>query len=602
MSGFSRTSWYFYARENAPSSSPFAHLVWIRRPPVRRRHSSADGPGTSQGGQAPATQPPPPGGGRGFTPGTESGFATFQTRCTGCHGNPAVERAPSPTAIREMTPERIYDSLTTGSMQAQSSGLTDAQKKALAEFMAGRPIGSARQGDGKSMPNQCATNPAMTDPAQGRGWNGWGNGLANTRFQPAAAARPDGRAGAATEAQVGVRIPHRRLRQRAADRGLRPRVRRQRQRLLLLARREDRLRLLVVPEGIDRPQLADGRRRHRPGRARYAVFFGDGHANVFALDAQTGRQLWKTKVDPHVVARITAGVTYYDGRLFVPVSSSEEFSSGNPDYSVLHRARQRRGARRQHRQGDLEGLGRAGRAEAVEDDAERRRAYKPAGGAVWNAPTIDPVRGAVYVGTGDATTAPPAVTTDAIMAVDINTGKLLWSYQATENDVFMGGCNGPNEERSVPEPDGTGHRHRQLADPGDPANGKRALLAGTKSADVFALDPDNNGALLFRVNAARRSHGGGTRWPRHDRLGRRHRRPARLLRHGRRGPGGACDLPPANARGSSNLKGAASRCGAAPHGDPRRRLPGRSDGRLYALVPPTASSCGSSTPRRSSRP
>ena len=30
------------------------------------------------------------------------------------------------------------------------------------------------------------------------------------------------------------------------------------------------------------------------GTARWAVFFGDGHANVFALDAQTGRQLWKT--------------------------------------------------------------------------------------------------------------------------------------------------------------------------------------------------------------------------------------------------------------------------------------------------------------------
>ena len=51
------------------------------------------------------------------------------------------------------------------------------------------------------------------------------------------------------------------------------------------------------------------------GTARWAVFFGDGHANVFALDAQTGRQLWKTRVDDHVVARITAGVKYYEGRV-----------------------------------------------------------------------------------------------------------------------------------------------------------------------------------------------------------------------------------------------------------------------------------------------
>ena len=73
-------------------------------------------------------------------------------------------------------------------MQAQSAGMTDAQKKALAEFMASRPLGSARQGDGRSMPNQCTSNPALADPAQGRGWNGWGNGLANTRFQSATAA------------------------------------------------------------------------------------------------------------------------------------------------------------------------------------------------------------------------------------------------------------------------------------------------------------------------------------------------------------------------------------------------------------------------------
>ena len=62
------------------------------------------------------------------------------------------------------------------------------------------------------------------------------------------------------------------------------------------------------------------------------MFFGDGHANVFALDAQTGRQLWKTRVDDHVVARITAGVKYHEGRVYVPISGSEEFNSGNKDY------------------------------------------------------------------------------------------------------------------------------------------------------------------------------------------------------------------------------------------------------------------------------
>ena len=66
-----------------------------------------------------AGQAPP-----GFVAGTESGFATFQTQCAQCHGNPNVDRAPTPNALREMTPEKIYEALTTGLMQQQASALT----------------------------------------------------------------------------------------------------------------------------------------------------------------------------------------------------------------------------------------------------------------------------------------------------------------------------------------------------------------------------------------------------------------------------------------------------------------------------------------------
>jgi polyvinyl alcohol dehydrogenase (cytochrome) len=88
------------------------------------------------------------------------------------------------------------------------------------------------------------------------------------------------------------------------------------------------------------------------------------------------------------------------------------------------------------------------------------------------------------------------------MAVDIDTGKLLWSYQATANDVFMGGCSGTERSEACPTPMGPdmdiGNSPILVTLP----DGKRALLGGTKSADVFALDPDNGGALLYRVNTA----------------------------------------------------------------------------------------------------
>jgi mono/diheme cytochrome c family protein len=110
-------------------------------------------------GQAPT---PPP----AFVPGTESGFATFQTQCASCHGNPNVDRAPTPNALREMTPEKIYAAMATGVMQQQSSALNDGQKKALAEFMAGWPMGAPHPGTpkhGLPVPHQ----PALADPAAG---------------------------------------------------------------------------------------------------------------------------------------------------------------------------------------------------------------------------------------------------------------------------------------------------------------------------------------------------------------------------------------------------------------------------------------------------
>ena len=121
----------------------FSGIVATQQPQVPAAPAAAP--------QAPAA--PARRGGRGpITPGTESGWATFQTRCASCHGNQNVERAPSAITIREMTPERIYAALTTGSMQAQSQGLSDAQKKILAEFMSGRPTGSS---GGRRPPPRC---------------------------------------------------------------------------------------------------------------------------------------------------------------------------------------------------------------------------------------------------------------------------------------------------------------------------------------------------------------------------------------------------------------------------------------------------------------
>jgi polyvinyl alcohol dehydrogenase (cytochrome) len=444
-------------------------------------------------GQAPT---PPP----AFAPGTESGFATFQTQCAQCHGNPNVDRAPSAEALREMSPEKIYAALTTGPMQQQASALNDGQKKALAEFMAGRPIGSSASGAAANMGFQCRTNPPLADPSSRPAWNGWSPDLANTRFQPANVARltaaqvpklklkwafgfPSGVSANAQPTVASGRVFV------GSDNGF----------IYSMDAKTGCVYWSFETGSIIRNAIVVGAVTGIAG-AKYAAYVGDGHANVFAINAQDGKLLWKTKVDPHFVARITAGIRYFDGKVIVPVSSSEEFSSGNPGYSCCTS------------RGSVVALDASTgkqiwKAWVVPDEPKPYKTmangvvlYAPAGGAVWNSPTIDPVKRAVYFGTGDATTAPPAKTTDAIMAVDLDTGKYLWSFQATENDVFMGGCNGANASEACPKPMGPDMDIGNSPILKTLPNGKRVLIAGTKSADIFALDPDDNGKLLYRIH------------------------------------------------------------------------------------------------------
>ncbi len=438
------------------------------------------------------------------TPGTESGWATFQGQCVGCHGVVTkIGTAPMVADIRAMTPERIYAALQGKTHHDKT--LTDIQAQRVGEFMGGRPLGSKDKGDAKDMPNRCTSNPEMTDPARGASWNGWGNGLANTRSQTAAAAKltaadvsklklkwafgmPNGMTSNAPPAVASGRLFL------ASDNGY----------LYSLDAKTGCVYWSYQQGSIVRGAPVIGRVSGQgsgsgQSGARWAVFIGDGHAYVHAVDAQTGRGLWKVKVDDHPVARITGGVAYHNGRVYVPVSGSEEFQAGNIDYPCCTS----RGAvaALEANTGKL-----VWKTYNVDEPKPWKKnpngvqLYGPSAGGVWNTPTIDTARGALYVGTGDAVTPPESPLTDAVVAMDLKTGKVLWSYRAADKDLFMGGCNGPVKSEACPPVMGPDFDIGNSPILVTLANGKRAVIAGGKNADVFALDPDAGGTLLFRVN------------------------------------------------------------------------------------------------------
>ena len=97
----------------------------------------------------------------------------FESRCAQCHGGNAAERrAPDRNALAAMTPERILEALTTGSMVANATGISDGQKRALAELLSGPAARQLRVGPGigdeESMPGEArvqSRRPARAGPA-----------------------------------------------------------------------------------------------------------------------------------------------------------------------------------------------------------------------------------------------------------------------------------------------------------------------------------------------------------------------------------------------------------------------------------------------------
>ena len=75
--------------------------------------------------------------------------------------------------------------------------------------------------------------------------------------------------------------------------------------------------------------------------------------------------------------------------------------------------------------------------------------FAPSGAGLWASPTIDESRRRHLPGdSGRRVTKPPVPnTTDAVMALDLTTGKVKWCVQHTANDAWLVGCevNNPSE-------------------------------------------------------------------------------------------------------------------------------------------------------------
>jgi polyvinyl alcohol dehydrogenase (cytochrome) len=210
--------------------------------------------------------------------------------------------------------------------------------------------------------------------------------------------------------------------------------------------------------------------------------------------------------------RVSAPPVVHDGLVIVPVASWEESRALNPDYPCCTF----RGSLTALRLGDgnivwkrymvPNAALRTGKTPAGADT------FGPSGVGIWGSPTVDLKRRRLYVTTGNNYSLPATPLSDAIVALDIDTGNIVWSQQALPNDVYNSACSLTPKAVSCPEGSGPDY------DFGSPAilvtapNGRDLLLAGQKAGIVWAFDPDANGKVVWQSRVAKGGINGGVQW------------------------------------------------------------------------------------------
>ncbi len=135
--------------------------------------------------------------------------------------------------------------------------------------------------------------------------------------------------------------------------------------------------------------------------------------------------------------------------------------------------------------------------------------WGPSGSGIWSAPTIDTSRRVVYVGTGNTYSAPAQSSSDAVVALDLETGSIRWMRQVTPNDVYVTNCRAgnPNCPKTV-GPDVDFGSPPMLAR----VNGRDLIVIGQKSGVGYAMDPDKKGEVIWQYRAGKGGTLGGMEW------------------------------------------------------------------------------------------
>lgn len=418
------------------------------------------------------------------------GEALYKARCAACHDNP-VDRTPGKATLAASSRSFIVHAMTNGLMRPQAEGLNAREMESIAAYLSRNAGGTVEKTALESPP---CTTPAPPLDLNEPKWNGWGREASNPRYQP-------------NPGLTAADVPKLKLKWAVGLSGARngqPTIVGGR---VFIANTSGAVYSLNAKTGCSywrynasgspRTTITIAPLPTSSGPARYVALFSDYGRNVYAIDAESGAELWKITADTQSGAILTGSPTYHDGRLYVPVASAEEALATNDKY-VCCKFR-----------GAVVALDVATgkvvwKTYTIAEEAKPTRInpkggqmWGPAGAGIWGAPTVDARRGRLYLPVGNTYTDVAAPNADAIVAMDLKTGAIVWSNQLTKDDTYIIGCYGERRVANCPLTVGPDHDFGASPILHDLPNGKQVILAGQKSGQVYALDPDNGGKVIW---------------------------------------------------------------------------------------------------------
>jgi polyvinyl alcohol dehydrogenase (cytochrome) len=428
-----------------------------------------------------------------------SGADVYQKRCAKCHDQTG-SGAPSRDALQKIPAARILRTLDFGLMMGVAYPMKREEREAVAGYL-------GTKGE-EAPPPASAFCPAGQHPLSGQAagsWNGWSPSASNARYQ------------STEEAALTTRqVRHLKLKWALGFAGditafAAPTVLNG---TLFVGSAGGAVQAVNAKTGClywvfeANGPVRSAIRAVRNGSS-YSLIFTDLNGGVYSLEAKTGRLLWKRRVEEHEATRLTGSPAALGGVVYIPAASWEETRSIDPQYECCTF----RGSLTALRVRDGSMVWKTYMIDPPKKtgvSSSGTPQWAPSGAGIWSAPTVDTKRGLLYVTTGDNYSSPATTTSDAVAALEIKTGRIVWSQQMLPGDAWTSACmsDGPN----CPAGNGPDYDFGSSALLLCAANGRDLLVAGQKSGIVFALDPDQKGKILWQTRVGKGGTNGGIEW------------------------------------------------------------------------------------------